>query len=140
MVMVLPRGAYDYDVFPLVENIIEIDDDGNDVTREVFIDGVIEIDDAELGQIRITKRFADDLDSVIDMTEAEIAEEQFKREKTDAHSQLARFLGELLALDYLTNKRVEGKISDTRWGEIVERRDELRRRIKQLKVLTDGHC
>ena len=140
MVMVLPRGAYDYDVFPLVENIIEIDDDGNDVTREVFIDGVIEIDDAELGQIRITKRFADDLDSVIDMTEAEIAEEQFKREKTDTHSQLANLASELVAMDYLTSKRVEGKISDTRWSEIVERRDELRRRIKQLKVLTDGHC
>jgi len=138
--MVLPRGAYDYDVFPLVENIIEIDDDGNDVTREVFIDGVIEIDDAELGQIRITKRFADDLDSVIDMTEAEIAEEQFKREKTDTHSQLANLASELVAMDYLTSKRVEGKISDTRWSEIVERRDELRRRIKQLKVLTDGHC
>ena len=140
MVMVLPRGAYDYDVFPLVENIIEIDDDGNDVTREVFIDGVIEIDDAELGQIRITKRFADDLDSVIDMSEAEIAEEQFKRGKTDIHSQLANLASELTAMDYLTSKRVEGKISDTRWGEIVDRRDELRHRIKQLKALADGHC
>jgi hypothetical protein len=74
------------------------------------------------------------------MSETEIAEERLRRDKTGADLALAKLTGELAAMDYLTNKRVEGKLGDTQWREIVERRDELRRGIKSLKALADGHC
>jgi len=138
MVMVLPRGKYDFDLYPLTEDLVEIDDDGNDILKEVWIDGVIEVHDDDLPLIRKSKKFADDRYSIIDMTDAEVCEERQARDAIDARANLRDeidgLVGQLASMDYLTNKYIEGKIDGERWTQIVQERDAIRRRISELKT------
>jgi hypothetical protein len=136
--MVLPRGKYDFDTYPLTEELIEINDRGHDVRKEVYIDGVIEVADEDLALVRITKCFDDDLETLIDMSPAEIAAEDQRRAQSDTFGQLEKLHTALAALDYLTNKRVEGELDDAAWQCVVDERNDLRCRIRSLRALTEG--
>src|SRR5215471_16373501 len=110
MVMVLPKGKYDFDTYPLTEELIEINDRGQDIHRDVYIDGVIEIPDDDLPKIRISKRFDDELETLIDMSPEEVAEEEQRRARTEVPVELEALHAMLASLDYLTNKRLEGAL------------------------------
>jgi len=80
----LPTGKYDYTLFPLTEEIITIDEEGNDNVKVVLADGIIEVDDQDLQQIRVTKKFADDLSTIVNMSEIEVGEEKRERDRLAA--------------------------------------------------------
>ena len=56
------------------------------------------------------------------------------REEMQIISKIVNCKNKLRSLDYLTNKWVEGKITETRWNEIVAERDKYRAEINALEA------
>jgi len=134
----LPTGKYDYDLFPITEQMIEIDADGNDEVAIVEKLGVIDVADEDLDRIRFSRKFSDDLDMVVDMTDEEIGQEERNRAKLAGAVEIDALTGKLESLGYLTDLFVEGKLADEEWRDIVAQRDMLRRRIDELRTVHGG--
>lgn len=56
------------------------------------------------------------------------------REEMQIISKIVDCKNKLRKLDYYTNKWIEGKITETRWNEIVAERDKYRAEINALEA------
>ena len=60
--------------------------------------------------------------------------ETLSKEERKIISKIVNCKNKLRSLDYLTNKWVEGKITETRWNETVAERDKYRAEINALEA------
>lgn len=131
---ILPISRYDYDIFPLTEEFIEINEDGSETSSQVEKIGVINVAEEDLDEIRLTKKFTEKLDGIEDMTLNEIAEHAGVREADAAGAEVPVLKEQLASLDHYTNLRVEGALSEEKWWSVVRQRETLRARIAEIRT------
>lgn len=128
------RGKYDYDIWPVTDFIITIDQGGNDVPSWVDAPGTLDVPFASLGLIRQTMKFEGG--RLVPMNEEDLLEVGFDKDKLLAYDRVKTLNDELASLDHFTHKFVEGNLSDEQWQQIVRRRQDLREMITALSDYT----
>lgn len=131
---VLPVGRLDYDLFPLTEEFIEINEDGSETPMLVEKIGVIDVSEDDLDSIGVTKRFTESLDGVEDMSAEEIAEQVNERKCSEDLGEVEGLKARLVTLDHYTNLWVEGTLNEETWSAVVREREGLRQRIGEIRT------
>ena len=140
------KDDYYVDEEKQVEHAAVLDDNGI-VIQEAYTETIIEsvlvkgdytlVDEVDLAQIGLTKKFDVVNGAVVDMTPQEITDAASNRnaahERMQKAGQISALKQQLSAMDYKTSKYADGEYTQQEWAAIVMDRKAIRQQIRQLE-------